>query len=1019
MHVMSSLLILYAIAMAVATFIENDNGAQVAKYVVYNAWWFELIQFLLALSMVGNIFKYKLYKKQKWSILLFHLAFIIILIGAGLTRYISFEGTMHIREGKSSNKILSSNMYMQIDLSSGTHQEKYKTSLFVNPGVDTKFNEEFEINGKKVEIELKNVIPNPKETIVEVIDGKPVAEIIFSNKGKMDSHFLKDNSNISHAGLVFSLNSENKDYAVPLFTENKKLYIQSPYELNVLSMTGNKDTVIQAGQKYEIQIKQLYSIKNQNFVVSRLYEKARISHVPGDTKNGVQFFALKFDLKSENNSQNLELLSAHGSSGISVSTEINGINLDMVYGAEDIILPFKLKLREFQLDRYPGSNSPSSYASEVTLVDEKNNVNMDYRIFMNNVLDYKGYRFFQSSYDRDEKGTILSVNKDKAGTIITYLGYFLLSLGMFWSIFNRNSYFIELLKRTGEIRDKRKGITTIILILLFLGTQNGYAQNDRKSVDPDHAKEFGKLFVQDNSDRTKPYNTLTNELLRKISRKEKFLGLNSNQVFLGMIFNPVFWKDVKMIKVKNPGLKELLGMEGSYVSFNDLVNLEKNEYKLKSYIDEAFKKDPAQRNKFDKDVIAVDERLNISYQVYTGAYLKVFPMPGDKNHKWLNPSENMHMKDSIDRKFAASVFSAYYNSIVASEKSGDWTKPTEILYSIKEFQMKHGSEIIPSETKLNLEVQYINADIFNRVYKYYGLVGFIFLIVLFVGILRPKMKIKIVTIVASIILGILFLLHTYGLGLRWYISGHAPWSNGYESMIYIAWATMLAGFLFMKRSPITLAATSLLASITLMVAHLSWMDPQITNLVPVLKSYWLTIHVSVITASYGFLALAALLGFLCLVLMIFKTRKNAGPINLTISELTNVNHMAIIAGLYLLTIGTFLGGVWANESWGRYWGWDPKETWALITVIVYSFVTHTRLIPALYTKYMFNLLSLISFSSVLMTYFGVNYYLSGLHSYASGDPVPVPNFLYYTIGVIVIIAVAAFIKDSKDKKAVE
>ena len=218
-----------------------------------------------------------------------------------------------------------------------------------------------------------------------------------------------------------------------------------------------------------------------------------------------------------------------------------------------------------------------------------------------------------------------------------------------------------------------------------------------------------------------------------------------------------------------------------------------------TYINEAFKKDPAQRNKFDKDVIAVDERLNISYQVYTGAYLKVFPMPGDKNHKWLNPSENMHMKDSINRQFAANVFSSYYNSIVASEKSGDWTKPNEILNSIKEFQMKHGSEIIPSETKLKLEVQYINADIFNRVYKYYGLVGFIFLIVLFVGILRPKMKIKIVTIVASILLGILFLLHTYGLGLRWYISGHAPWSNGYESMIYIAWATMLAGFLFMRR----------------------------------------------------------------------------------------------------------------------------------------------------------------------------------------------------------------------------
>ena len=287
------------------------------------------------------------------------------------------------------------------------------------------------------------------------------------------------------------------------------------------------------------------------------------------------------------------------------------------------------------------------------------------------------------------------------------------------------------------------------------------------------------------------------------------------------------------------------------------------------------------------------------------------------------------------------------------------------------------------------------------------------LIILFIGILSPKLKLNTTTIVFAILLGILFLLHTYGLGLRWYISGHAPFSNGYESMIYIAWAIMLAGFIFMKKSPITLAATAILASITLMVANLSWMNPEITNLVPVLKSFWLIIHVSVITASYGFLALGALIGLLCLITIIFVSKNNADRLNLTISELTTVNHMTLIIGLYLLTIGTFLGAVWANESWGRYWGWDPKETWALISIIVYAFIVHTRFIPLFNNKFSFNFLSLIGFSSILMTYFGVNYYLSGLHSYAQGDPVPIPDFVYYLIGFIFVISLIAFVNSKK------
>ena len=226
-------------------------------------------------------------------------------------------------------------------------------------------------------------------------------------------------------------------------------------------------------------------------------------------------------------------------------------------------------------------------------------------------------------------------------------------------------------------------------------------------------------------------------------------------------------------------------------------------------------------------------------------------------------------------------------------------------------------------------------------------------------------------------------------------------------MIYISWATMLSGIIFSLRSKLTLAATTLVTSLFLMVAHLNWLDPEITNIVPVLNSYWLMIHVSIITASYGFLALGAVLGLFSLWLIIFTNVNTKNKLLLTIKELTLINEKSITIGLFMLTIGTFLGGVWANESWGRYWGWDPKETWALVSILIYAFVLHMRLIPALSSFYTFNLATLVAIWSIIMTYFGVNYYLSGLHSYAAGDPMPIPSFVYYLIVITFITAILA------------
>jgi len=432
---------------------------------------------------------------------------------------------------------------------------------------------------------------------------------------------------------------------------------------------------------------------------------------------------------------------------------------------------------------------------------------------------------------------------------------------------------------------------------------------------------------------------------------------------------------------------------------------------LSAQISEAYEKSPALRNKFDNDVMKVDERLNICFMVYNGDMLKILPDPFNSHHSWYSPVSEVTNLPQEDSAFLKSIIPAFLSAI----SQGKTAQANELIAGITDYQKLYGAEIWPSANKIKLETLYNKMLIFDNLGKLYGIVGLIMIILLFVEMFGSSKGLRLIIKFLIIIVAIGFVAQTAGLAMRWYISDHAPWSNGYESMIYIAWVTLLAGLLFSSGSKMTIAATTILSSIILMVAHLSWMDPEITNLVPVLKSYWLTIHVSVITASYGFLALSAILGFINLILMIFKSPNNVNKINLKIKELTAINQRSVMIGLYLLTIGTFLGGVWANESWGRYWGWDPKETWALVSVLVYAFIAHMNFMPGLKSKFTYNLATLISYGVILMTYFGVNYYLSGLHSYATGDYVPVPNSVFYTVVTIIIIAILAYNRESKFK----
>ena len=348
-----------------------------------------------------------------------------------------------------------------------------------------------------------------------------------------------------------------------------------------------------------------------------------------------------------------------------------------------------------------------------------------------------------------------------------------------------------------------------------------------------------------------------------------------------------------------------------------------------------------------------------------------------------------------------------------ARSSGDYSKANDVLNSIEGFQKKYGEEVMPSQEKIDTEILYNKYDVFKNLFWQYMTAGLLMFIFVIIQIFKDNKAIRTTIKVFQIAILILFFVHTAGLIARWYISGHAPWSDAYESMIYVAWATMFFGLAFGRKSDFTTASTAFVTSMILMIAHWNWMDPSIANLQPVLDSYWLMIHVAVIVASYGPFTLGMILGLVSLILMILTNEKNKKKMSINIQELTIITELSLTVGLVMLTIGNFLGGQWANESWGRYWGWDPKETWALISIMVYAFVIHMRLVPGLRGRFAFNWAAIIAFASILMTYFGVNFYLTGLHSYASGDQIISYQFI---IGAFVAWIILGFLAHRKYKQ---
>ena len=1016
MQFAGTLMLIFAAAIGTATFIENDYGTLAAKSVVYEAFWFEALLVLTAISLIGSVFKYKLYQRHRYSVLFFHLSFVVILIGAGITRYIGYEGTMMIREGESSNQIITEDPYIQITAKTNGQITHFDDHYLFTEFKKNKYKESFSYQGNKIGLEFKNYIPNAAESIVDAPGGIPIMTLVTVDRGNRKTSLLKSGENKALSGLTFSFNSENSNPGMIRFnyTPETGLTFTAPVDATVMNMTAGTVDSLKSGNTYTLNLMQLYDFNGIQMVVRQFYPSAKTIMVSSPHEAG-GVAAIIMDLSYQGQSEEIGLLGGKGMMGQPVTRIIGNTEFTIEYGSKIIEIPFSVKLRDFILERYPGSNSPSSFASEVTVIDPSKNLEMPYRIFMNNILNYGGFRFFQSSYDKDEKGTILSVNHDYWGTFITYIGYFIMAAGLVFNFFSKNSRFRKLARMSSELKKKSALALFFLLIGLGLSAQHQSSINPL-NINKEHAKKFGEVIVQDQDGRMKPVNTLSSEIMRKIYRKDKMDGLNSDQIFLGMLSNPSYWQSVPMIKVSDGELKRLIGVTGNYASFNDFLDPVRGNYKLSDAVNVAYEKKPVERTSFDKDVIKVDERVNVFFMAIQGDFLTAFPEPGHPNSKWHTAEDPYSNFDTTDAAFVGNILPVYYASILNAMSTGNWAEADSNLVYLKTFQNRYGKEIIPPQIKTNLEILYNNTNIFKRLFPIYGTIGLIFIIVLFTQVLSRNANFRWIIKGLQWIIVFLFLLHTAGLAIRWYVAGHAPWSNGYETMIYIAWGTVLSGILFSRTSKITMATTAILASVTLMVANLSWLDPQMTNLVPVLKSYWLVIHVAVITASYSFLGVGALLGFLNMILIALQNKNNISRLKSTIEELTNINEMNLIIGVFLVTIGTFLGAVWANESWGRYWGWDPKETWALVTVLVYSFIIHMRLIPGMNGVYGFNFAALIGFSSVLMTYFGVNYYLSGMHSYAAGDPVPVPTFVYYTVAIVFVVSLLSYLNHLKMKK---
>ena len=1027
-RLMAILFLGFAVAMATGTFIESKYNTDTAKILIYNAWWFEAIMLFFIINFIGNIKRYRLYKKEKWVTLVQHLSFILIILGAFITRYISYEGMMPIREGVTSNEFFSEKNYLNVFVDGSYHGKTmrriFEKPLLLSPVTNNNFSISEKFDETPFEIKYKNFVLDAKETVTESKTGETFLKLVESGDGTRHEHLLKEGEIQNIHNVLFALNKLTKG---AINIDTKTSTITAPFDGQFMRMADKFKGNVKKDSVQSLMFRSLYNLGNTQFVFPDQPKIGYKSYKPSGNfraKNGED--ALILTVKSNNIEKEVTLVGSHGKQGETKIVKIGNLEFALTYGSKIYTLPFGLKLNDFIAKKYPGTEkSYSSYESNVTIMDSAKKT--DSKIYMNHILDYKGFRFFQASFDPDEKGTILSVNHDFWGTAITYTGYFLLFFCMMAMLFVKNTRFADLKRKLEIIKNKKAQLSTLIILFISF---NGLAQNHVKinnrvptqnqidsvlnkfKVSERHAAQFGRLIIQDDGGRMKPINTFSSELLRKVSHKDTYNDMNSDQVFISMTQFPTVWFETPLIYIKggNDSLRNILGIaaDAKYASFRSCFD-ERGNYKLSPYLDGAYK--AANPNQFEKDFVETDKKVNLLNAALSGKILRIFPIPKDTNNKWLSFLEINHSTGTaLDT--VKMVLPVYLDALQKATQNKNYTMANTFLVGMENYQKKFGKAVRPTDKRIDYEIFYNKYDIFQKLPYLYLIMAALMFLFTIIQIFQERKWLAVTVNVFHVCIGLLFVLHTLGLIARWYISEHAPWSNAYEAIVYVAWSTMFFGLAFDRKSKLTVASCAFVTSMILTAAYANWIDPEIANLQPVLNSYWLMIHVAVIVASYGPFALGMILGFVSLLLIFLTTEKNKEKMLLNIKEVTYINEMALTVGLVMLTIGNFLGGQWANESWGRYWGWDPKETWALISIMVYAFVIHARFVPSLRNKWLFNLMAMFAFLSILFTYYGVNFHLVGLHSYASGEAKSL-SWIWYSIGTIGLIGILTYPKYRK------
>ena len=647
---------------------------------------------------------------------------------------------------------------------------------------------------------------------------------------------------------------------------------------------------------------------------------------------------------------------------------------DEEQGMKEEKLPFSLCLQKFEAKMHDGTNAVADYSSKFTVIDGDDK--SEGEVSMNNIYSHRSYRLYQSSYDEDGKGSVLAINADPYGIPVTYTGYALLFISLVWMLFDPKGGYRKLLKSPLL----KKGALMTALILSMGNIQTLHAEsatgNLQNAVLPkETAEKFGELHILYN-DRICPVQTFALDFCKKIYGARSYQGLTAEQVLSGWVFYGNTWANEPFIKIKSGEMKTAMNLP-DYASLNTFFNREMGGYTIGQYVQEYYN---GQQDKFHQQAADIDGKIQIIMELREGISLKVLPYTFTKNVKatkdhsfikagtttWFSPVDKL--PQAVEHQHALYIRNVF-SLLNGDVKAGNISRVNEFFVKMKKYQEVSSGNSLPTNTQYKAE-RINNAFPFATILFMANLtLGFI---ALFYTIYRmtKKREIKALNIALPILLGVSFLTLTFGLALRWIISGNIPMSNGYESMLTVAWFVMLISILMQLRIRIVMVFGFLISGFFLLVSHINQMDPAIGQMMPVLNSPLLSIHVSIIMMSYALLSLTFICGIMGICL------RSHGE------ELQALSRIFLYPALTTMGFGIFIGAIWANVSWGNYWSWDSKETWALITFMIYAVVVHTQSLPVFRKPLVYHIYITLAFLSIAMTYFGVNYFLTGMHSYA-------------------------------------